>query len=170
MMYLNASVNKIIRHTISLASSPFEAMQIIDANYGESETQDCIDLLLRLENMKFRINYDKSRFVSDFEHLMEDFAQRGLIYPHPIQRILFLFKIIRDNDDPASPLGVFYSQMSAVQPKNCTFAYTKNQFLNFDLGNLSRRSRSNYGESVMRSNVEDQLTSAIDSSVEPVSR
>jgi len=30
MMYLNASVNKIIRHAISLATSPFEAIKIID--------------------------------------------------------------------------------------------------------------------------------------------
>lgn len=105
---VNVSVNKIIRHAISLASSPFEVMSIIDANYGESETQDTIDLLLRLENLQFKPSFDKSRFVLDFKHLMDDFAQCGLVYPDPIRQILFLFKLIRNNDDPASPLGVFY--------------------------------------------------------------
>ena len=35
MMYLNAFMNKIIRHAISLATSPFEAIKIIATNYGE---------------------------------------------------------------------------------------------------------------------------------------
>lgn len=95
---------------------------------------------------------------------MDDFTQRGLVYPDPIRRILFLFKLIRNNDGPASPLGVFYSQMSAAPAENRTFVYTKNQFLNFDLGKLAQRSKSKNGKLYLRNRIEDDLLSAIKTS------
>ena len=124
---------------IAIATSPFEAFKIIDTNYGECETQDAIELLLKLENLQFKPSYDKSRFVSDFEHLMEDFSRLGLVYPDPLRRILFLYKLIKNNEEQASPLGVFYSQMSATPVENRTFNFTKDQFFNFDMGKLSQK-------------------------------
>ena len=104
LMYLQAAVTKNIAYAISKATSPFQAMKIINDPYRENETLDNADLIDRMFRLVFKPGYSQQRYVNDFEDLMSDISNRGLQQTDAFRRILFMKAIvgIKDHNTPFS--------------------------------------------------------------------
>jgi len=103
-MYLQAAVTKNIAYAISKATSPFQAMKIINDPYRENETLDNADLIDRMFRLVFKPGYSQQRYVNDFEDLMSDMSDRGLQQTDAFRCILFVKAIvgIKDHNTPFS--------------------------------------------------------------------
>ena len=127
---LHASVSRSIYLQIQSIKSPFVAFQQLEKMYSKTRMRDYVELHSKFVALKFRVGYDATRFVADFENLIENFISRGTTFTDEYLVATFLQKIPNIND-PGTLYASFYNTITS-QAEIKKFEEVKNTFLQLD--------------------------------------
>lgn len=141
LQYLKASVKKNVAGHLQNVYTAYSAMEVIERMFKQGRSTDMVLLHQRFARLRFKKNFDKMRFCSDFDAIIDEYRAMGTTFVDSYLATVFLEKIDGIHDSHSTFFS-FYSTITSLPEDMQTLEYIKNRFLSLNSNTMGHNTQA----------------------------